>query len=545
MEQQLINDTRLLARLVPLETDRLEDFARQTSLELDLRVTIIDIQGLPLAETERPVDELENHLQRPEIQAALMGKTEINRRYSATLGTDMVYAAAPVLDGDGNFAAVLRLARSLAQVTAAVGQIRWVIFGAMLTGMAAVWILSAVLTGTFTRSLAALTRKARDFGRGHFRNQKEIASNDEIGQLEQVFNEMGDNIVRVMTSLTRERARVEHILRQLPVGVMVVDREGSVIAVNAVAQDILGTTKGEGLLVSQLTRNYQVNKFVGNLLAEGQNKQDEVNILDEAGRTKNIRLSGATVAGMNKEVVIVLQDITDLRQLEQQRKDLVANISHELRTPLTAIRGFAETVLDGQLDQDTARHFLDIIRSESLHLSRLLNELLNLSRLESGFRRKQGTSSVRQVAREAAELLGDMAAARETKIEIDMATDVQVAVEQDYLEQIIVNYIDNAIKYTPPGTKIKITADRMDDGFVRIAVTDNGPGIPGEDQDRLFQRFFRVEKSRKREAGGTGLGLTIVKHVVEGFGGQVGVVSHPQTGTSFWATLPAKIQQSE
>lgn len=538
LETELINDARLLAEFVSTLEPDLISYAEQVSRELDLRVTIIDMQGNPLAETWRSVDELENHIDRPEVQAALERRTEISRRYSATLGTDMIYAASPVIGSDGEVVAVFRLARSLEQVQAVVAAIRWVTFVAMLIGLIATWLFGYLLAGAFTKSLAALSRKARDFGRGIFTNQDEVWAKDEIGLLEQAFNEMGRNVVQVMANLSRERRRVEQILRHLPVGVLVIGGGGRMVAANTAAQDMLGTATAEGdLLLDQVTRNHQVNQFVNSLLEDRVARQEEVSLVDEEGRRLYIRLRGAAVEKGAGEVVVVLQDVTDLRLLEQQRKDLVANVSHELRTPLTAIQGYAETLLDGDLDENTTRQFIEIIRRESLRLSRLLNDLLNLSRLEGGKTRKQGVSNVAEVARGVMNVLADLAADKETEVSLDVAPDVQVAVDRDYLEQILMNYIDNAIKYTPPGTRVQVGADRLDDGYVRIAVSDNGPGIPVEDQTRVFQRFFRVEKSRHRKAGGTGLGLAIVKHVVEGFGGQVGVISNPRSGTSFWATL--------
>ena len=545
LEQVLIKDALLAAGFLnDLQSESLAEDVERIGRELDLRVTIIDTEGVPLAETERPVDELENHFDRPEVQAALGGQPGLSTRYSATVGQDMLYAAVPVYDDEGNAVAVFRLSRSLEQVTVAVSGIRRVIFIAMVGGLAAAWLATSLVAGATTRSLAILSAKARDFGRGVFNTVREIRSNDEMGHLEQVFNEMGDNIVSIMSKLTQERTRVEHILHQLPVGVLVVSAEGTLITANNAARDILAATStGEGKPLSQFSRNHKVNQFVNDLLSQGQQLQREIKLSGDNEGIRYVQFRGATVGEGEKEAVVVLQDVSSLRNLEQNRRELVANVSHELRTPLTAIRGFAETLLEGELDDETVRNFLNIIRNESLRMSRMLNDLLNLSRLESGVKRKEGSSNVLVAASDVAELFSELATAKQTNISIEIAPDIDVAVERDYLEQVLVNYLDNAIRYTPRGTHITVRADRLDSGFVRIAVSDDGPGIPEADQAKVFQRFFRVEKSRQREGGGTGLGLAIVRHLVEGFGGQVGVVSNPQTGTSFWAILPGTTKE--
>jgi two-component system phosphate regulon sensor histidine kinase PhoR len=288
-----------------------------------------------------------------------------------------------------------------------------------------------------------------------------------------------------------------------------------------------------------LTRNYQLLTFVRELAQGKAPERVETDTFSEDSRRKTLRLMGTTIQqGASTEIVVVLQDITDLKLLEQQRKDLVANISHEIRTPLTAIQGFAETLLDQETDLDTTRSFLGIIRDEAVRLSRLLSDILNLSRLEGGRSRKTGFCNLLEVAEDVVSILSEQARAKEQKLAININQKINVAVEGDYVRQVMMNYVDNAVKYSPQGTEIKIGAEIQDNGMARIAVIDNGPGISPQDQQRVFERFFRVDRSRQRQAGGTGLGLSIVKHLVEGFGGEVGVISHPGFGTSFWATLP-------
>ncbi|MTI94579.1 MAG: PAS domain-containing protein [Firmicutes bacterium] len=544
LEQTLLNEAQLMARISSsLIWEGLTDFSSEVSETLELRVTVIDSEGNPVAETYKPVDELENHLSRPEMQRALAGEAATSTRYSSTLASEVLYAAAPIYNAGNEIVGVFRLATPLTTIKNTLSAIRNGLLGAIVVGGLLFWLVGSLLAGRITSSLARLRQKAREIGKGVFSDQKTVISGDEVAELDLVFNEMSINIQKMITAANRERTRLEEIITNLPVGIIVLNQQGVVLAVNVIAQNMLDTgLGGVNKPFFQLTRESQINQFVNQVLGGERPQQTELILERPQGGKLFIRLHGAGVIrdsqGKNEEVVIVLQDITDLRRLEQQRRDLVANVSHELRTPLTAIQGFAETLLES--DDDLARNtrFLEIIRDESVRLSRLINDLLNLSRLESGHRRKSGEVEIKSVADSVVNLLSSQADARNQTLQVAVRSGIFVALDADYLEQIIMNYLENAIKYTPENTVIKIEADVLDNNFVRVAVIDSGPGIPPEEQHRLFERFFRVEKSRQRQSGGTGLGLAIVKHIVDGVGGQVGVISNQITGTSFWATLP-------
>ena len=545
LERDLVNNTKLLSGFIKdLDEEFLGNYAKDVSNTLGLRVTILDFEGRPLAETSKPVDELDNHLDRPEIQSALRGEVSTSLRYSHTVLGDMVYSAAPIYDASGEIIGFFRLSKSLNDIKVFINNIRFVIFFASGIGILSTWIFGGIIARAFTSSIDRLIEKAKEFGKGQFSPVTRVDSKDEISVLETVFNEMGENISQTMESVSKQRARLENILRNLPVGVLLINNKGIVEASNSAARDMLDTDiQDVNKPLIHLTRDYHVNDFVRNLL-KGEEQQIEVIITKSNGEKSFVRLKGAGLynnqGSSPEEIVVVLQDISDLRKLEQMRKDLVANVSHELRTPVTAIQGFAETLLDGGVDEGTTEHFLNIIKEESTRLSRLITDLLNLSKLESSEKiRKEGTSQLKETAHFVAKLLDDKIKNKNQKLILDLPKEIILAVEQDYVEQVLVNYIENAMKYTPSGTTITLTADKQDNGFARIVVIDNGPGIPEKDQARLFERFFRVEKSRQRNVGGTGLGLAIVKHIVEGFNGEVGLRSSKE-GTAFWATLPYK-----
>ncbi|QNO13692.1 HAMP domain-containing protein [Alkalicella caledoniensis] len=546
LKENLINNTTLLADYVQvLNVEQLHEYSFNITDTLGLRVTVIDIYGVPIAETLKPVGELENHLNRPEIQSALQGQITTASRYSTTVNSEMLYSAAPIYNESGEVIGFFRLAKPLVEIDETLSKIRFAIIGASLIGLVLTGVFGSLISGAITSSIDKLTAKAKKFGKGVFKPVTEIHTKDEIGELEKVFNEMGHNIGKMIENSSKEKARVENILRNLPVGVLVINQNGLVETSNSAARAILGADSGGGTKpLTHLTRDYQVNDFVMNLLSGVEQDEIEIILLNSTGENQFIRFKGAGVyknkVGQYEEIVVVLQDITDLRKLEQMRKDLVANVSHELRTPVTAIQGFAETLLDGDVDTETTDHFLGIIKTESLRLSRLITDLLNLSKLESNEKkRKEGSSNLKIVVESVVNLLKEKFESKGSSISIEVDEKINLAVDKDYVEQIIVNYLENAIKYTPVKTKITISAVPQDNGFVRIVVIDTGPGIPQRDQRRIFERFFRVEKSRQRGEGGTGLGLAIVKHIVEGFNGEVGVMSS-ESGTAFWATLPQK-----
>ncbi|SHK03534.1 two-component system, OmpR family, phosphate regulon sensor histidine kinase PhoR [Anaerobranca californiensis DSM 14826] len=544
LEKDLINNTKMLSGFIRfLDREFLNSYAEDVSHTLGFRVTILDINGKPLAETAKPVEQLDNHLDRPEIQSALQGKITTSKRYSDTIKEEMLYSAAPIYNVQGEIIGFFRLAKSLKDIQKFIYNIRLVIFLSIVIGILLTWIFGSIIAHAFTENINKLIVKAREFGKGHFSSRVKVIAQDEIGELEAVFNEMGNNISLMMENNAKEKTRIENILRSLPIGVLIINKKGIVVTSNNAAREMLNIDlKGVNKPLTYLTRDYQVNDFVNNLLKGHEQQQLEVVLKNKNGEPQFIRLKGAGLYRGNStipdEIVVVLQDVTDLRRLEQVRKDLVANISHELRTPVTAIQGFAETLLEGDVDEETTKHFLNIIKDESYRLSRLINDILNLSKLESSQeKRKEGICNLKDTAVRVLSLFNEKITEKAIEVKMDIPEDLILAVDKDYVEQVLVNYVDNAIKYTYPKTKITISGVKQDNGFARIVVIDNGPGIPIKDQARVFERFFRVEKSRQRDVGGTGLGLAIVKHIVEGFKGEVGVRSI-EKGTVFWATLP-------
>ncbi|MBY6277643.1 two-component system histidine kinase PnpS [Symbiobacterium thermophilum] len=342
--------------------------------------------------------------------------------------------------------------------------------------------------------------------------------------------------------LLAEKAQMDLILQHMADGILLLDERRRIVLVNPAAERMLGVSRHEALGRDHLevTHHFELDERLARVLATGRPEALEIRRAHPQEQILEARLALAPSGG-ERGVLVMLRDITRSRQLEQMRTEFVANVTHELRTPLTSIQGFAETLLEGALDEpETARHFVEIMLRESRHLGALIDELLDLSRVESGKFRMQRRPTV------PAELIAATAARFAQKAEragVQLVTEAPDGLplingDPDRLVQVLSNLVENAIKYTPAGGRITLSARRDGDG-VRIAVADTGAGIPQADLGRIFERFYRVDKARSRATGGTGLGLAIAKHIVEAHGGTIGVESEVGKGSTFTVILPA------
>ncbi|MBC7346383.1 MAG: PAS domain-containing protein [Clostridia bacterium] len=395
----------------------------------------------------------------------------------------------------------------------------------------------------FTQRLQELLPVAQAAARGDLEQQASIITGDEIGRLAAYFNEIIARWRGSLREISRERDQLDAILTSMSDGVMAVDRAGRVVLVNRAAREMLGVSAADpvGRSVLETVRHYEVDAAVQAVLAQGTRLEKEIRLHPTLPTT--YRLSLVPIVGEGGQrtgAVLVLQDVTQVRQLERLRSEFVANVSHELRTPLTSIKGFAETLLEGAAaDKGLRQKFLEIIITEANRLHRLIDDLLILSHAENRqFELKRGQADLHQVVAKVEELLLPLAQAKGLALQLDLPPTLpSLPIHEDYLGQILLNLMDNAVKYTPAGGKVTISA-RVANGELEVAVQDTGIGIPAEALPRLFERFFRVDKARSRELGGTGLGLAIVKHLLERHGGRIRVTSAPGKGTRFVFNLP-------
>ncbi|MEW6661133.1 MAG: two-component system histidine kinase PnpS [Bacillota bacterium] len=520
----------------------IDDLANRLGKEAAVRVTVIGKDGTVLGDSMENYARMENHLSRPEVRAALTGETGISTRYSSTLQTEMLYIALPVRGPDG-IAGAVRLAVPNTQVKQDLRHL-WRLLG-MATLMAGIFsvLLSFRLAASLTKPLKELSQAAKYIAIGNLHHRVYLHRNDEIGSLAHTINEMAATISDKVNEISSSRQRLATILHHLVSGVVVLDPTTKVQMANPAAVRFLGMAEAAmiGRHLLEVVRHPELNERVQAMAKGGKDGMLEIGLIHPEERVLQVYL--AVIPGRENKiagVLLVMHDITAIRRLEQVRKDFVANVSHELKTPITSIKGFVETLLDGALeDSATARRFLEIIDREAIRLSNLVDELLDLSQLEA---RKEITE--RQPVH-IPELVGEVLAEFESRL-ADGILGVRVEYPQkiplvlgsrERLKQVLVNLVDNAVKYTPAGGEIVIGAQVENQG-IKVWVKDSGEGIPAADVSRVFERFYRVDKGRSRRSGGTGLGLAIVKHIIENHGGQVGVESRLGSGSTFYFILP-------
>ena len=398
------------------------------------------------------------------------------------------------------------------------------------------------LTVRLADDLAETTEVVRRVAEGDFSRTLPAwaADSNELFHLEQGINATAAHLRERLVELSQEKSRLEAVLHNMADGVFLLDGRKKVVLLNPAAEAMFGISAGEAIGRDHLeiTHHFDLDQHLDRVLRTGQPANLEIRRARPEEQILEARL--ASSGGHGQGVLMVLQDITRARKLEQMRTDFVSNVTHELRTPLTSINGFAETLLEGALDDpETARHFVGIIKRESEHLGRLIEDILDLSRIEGGkWKVKKEWLHLAELAEETAGRLASKAESLGVDLRLEMPADLP-AIQGDpgRLAQVMLNLVDNALKYTPAGGSVTVAAEDLGQS-VRVKVIDTGAGIPKIDLPRLFERFYRVDKARSRATGGTGLGLSIVKHIVEAHGGTVGVESEIGKGSTFYFTLP-------
>ena len=509
--------------------------------EIDIRITIIDINGVVLGDSEKDPALMENHADRPEIKEALQGKTGKNIRYSSTLEIDMLYIAIPIIKNNQTLG-VARLSLPLTDVNKSIGNLRKIIILATAIALVIASVISLIISLTVTKPLREMTEVSQKISKGDFSKKLEFRSPDEIGQLALSLNQMSEDLENKIKIISEDRDKMEVVLSSVIEGIAAIDREGKIMLYNYAFEKIINfpRNKALGKFHWEIIRNNQLNKLLKETLQEGQTLTREIILFLPS--EKIFKASSAPLGGKSNiwGAVVVLNDITEIKRLERMRVEFVANVSHELRTPLTSIQGFIETLKDGAInDPEKAQHFLKIIEDQSNRLNNLIEDLLHLSKIESqeilmNFQSVNLKELIDQVILEFKEKIED----RKHHIKVNIYPHLsRLKVDPEQIKTVMRNLLDNAIKYTPDKGEISISAlEREKDIYIEIA--DNGMGISAEHLPRIFERFYRVNKDRSRKLGGTGLGLAIVKHIIQAHQGTIGVESKPGKGSKFFFTLP-------
>jgi two-component system phosphate regulon sensor histidine kinase PhoR len=530
---------------------QLESLVQRLGAASGTRITIISAGpwagslGTVMADSEVTPAMMENHRDRPEVQRALAGGVGQSVRHSATLGENMMYVAIP-LRVNGETYAIVRTAVPLTAVDAALSSLYWrIALAAVLAALAAA-VLGLWISRRLAGEVELVRQGAERFAQGDLRHTVASPNTREIAALADSLNTMARELDETIVTVTRQRNELQATLSSMSEGVLAFDSEQRVISLNDEAARLLEVDPAEARqhTIQEVVRNPALQRFVGDALA-GRGLIEADLILHVARQERHVQAHGTVLReaeGAGIGAVVVLNDITRLRRLEQVRREFVANVSHEIRTPVTSIKGFAETLLDGADENEADRlRFLTIISQQADRLAALVDDLLSLSRLEQ--EAEEPTLPIEEAdlcgpLQVAVDFCGLKASSKGVQLSATCPEDLRARIDQSLIERAVVNLIDNAIKYSEWGGHIDVRG-RVGDGEVVISVRDEGCGIAAEHLPRLFERFYRVDKARSREMGGTGLGLAIVKHVAQVHNGWVTVESTPGRGSTFEIHLPA------
>jgi len=519
----------------PAEVQRL---AMRLGASARARVTIVDAHGKVLGDSQvlaAEVEALENHTDREEIVRAYDGGVGVARRFSTTVKQQMVYAAVPYRHAGSS--GVLRVSLPLQDVDVAVGQLRMIMAVAAVLAMVFSVFMSFVSAHYATRTIRDLFSGARALVRVEPTHLAASPTGDEIGGLAGSINEMAQAFGETVSTLAQERDRFGAVLEGMGEALVALDGEGRVTLCNRAALALLGWSEAPlGSTLREAIEQPVLHDLAQRARREGKSEQ-EVGIETPGG--KHLLARATRLTGADGGVVLVMRDVTDLRRLEKVRRDFVANVSHELRTPVSTIRATAEALVEGALeDKEHAMRFAQAMLRNAERLSRIIADLLDLSRIEAG----EQTIDIQPVAvgaaaHRAVEIVEGAASKRELRIILDVQDGLAVQADEAALDHVMLNLLDNAVKYSSEGGHVLVWARRAG-ARVRIEIRDDGPGVPERDRERIFERFYRVDKGRSRQVGGTGLGLSIVRHLMESMRGKVGFVPNHPRGSVFWLELP-------
>ena len=537
----------MLDLLAPIARERLarpnldpQTWVRQLAADSGMRVTLIRPDGVVFADSsvERAsIAAMENHLHRPEVQAALAQGRGMDVRRSATTGHTYVYVAR-TLSGPEGKPLILRLAEPLEQLSALRGRLAAAMALSALAAGIAILFTSLWLDRRLFEPLSRLIAGAQDLALGRATRVAVPEDEDELSDLALALNRLAAAAEEQFAAVSKERDRLQEILAGMSEGVLVVDAGARALMINPAFYRLFGLDGDfTGRRVLEIIRHPGVARLVEDTLRLGEPQSAPIELATLERRT--LLLASAALSG---GAVVAVRDTTELTRVADMRRDFVANVSHELKTPLAAIRGYAETLRDGALEEPaTARRFNERILDQCRRLQALLDDLLTLSRLEGvASALELEPVDLHALVRRAVELLAATAREKRVEIEVEQSPVPPLLGDAEGLERLLVNLLDNAIKYNRPEGKVVLRLARTD-GEALLEVGDTGIGIPPDSIPRIFERFYRVDKGRAREEGGTGLGLAIVKHVAQAHGGQVEVESRVGHGSTFRVRLPIRV----
>ncbi len=548
-EQQLLANARLMqTSIAPIFSDpnlqSRQKSCKSLSEQSSSRISLIKQSGEVICDAWQSPNKMDNHNDRPEIIQALEQGNGVSTRYSRTIKKTMIYVALKI-DSPLEEPIVLRLSIPITTLKTVFRDSRNKIF---LLGIAVILFVAAV-TWYFSRRISypleVMKKGAENFAKGRFNHHLPIIGSEEISSLAVTMNQMAGDLSTKLETIQHQQSQLDAVFTSMQEGVFAVNSESRLFALNPSAAEILGiqleTAMDKNIL--EVVRNTKLNALLTKIL-ESSDTLGEIFSIESGDKTRTIQIHGKMLkyeTGKKLGALVVMNDITELKRLENIRRDFVANVSHELKTPITSIKGAVETLETGAMAHpEDAKRFLEMIHKNSDRLNRIIEDLLSLSRIEQSNDIQSipfEMGSLQSIIQESIQSCEMKAADKSIRIITTTSGDIQLPINAPLLEEAIVNLLDNAIKYSGTGTQVSISVEQTET-MVELHVKDSGNGIPEEHLPRLFERFYRVDKARSRNLGGTGLGLAIVKHIVQIHGGRINVSSKIGEGSIFTLHLP-------
>lgn len=551
-EAELLHQAQLVAatyadatelRTTPADQGGLHALAHRLGDASTGRVTFLTKDGRVLGDSHVHADQLhqlDDHGGREEVQAALASPRAwaSARRWSATLNRDMLYVAL-VTSADPH-GIIIRVSLPTDRVDAPLHHMSRILALVTIVGIVVAGLMPLLASGLLSRDLGRVMEQTTSIARGETPAPDEDASLIDLGGVGSAVQDLSTDLQNAVSTLARERRQLEAVLGSMSEGILALDTEDRVTLVNGAFTKLLGCSpEDRGRPVADAIDEPELIAHIQDAEA---GETHEIT-LEHAVHGENRLLLARIERRVTRDTVVVLHDVTNLRRLENIRRDFVANVSHELRTPVSIVQASAEALQDGAMEEPVfANQFLDAILRNTERLGMLISDLLSLSRIEEGrYSLVLASLQLRPIIDEVLDVLALRAKARNHTLSVEIPRGTMLVCDAGALEQVLMNLLENAMKYTPDGGTIALRAVHATEGRVLLEVADNGPGIDPAHHDRVFERFYRVDSGRSREVGGTGLGLAIVKHLCETMNGHTGVRANRPKGSVFWVELAGQL----
>lgn len=508
---------------------KLDSVIKDLGAQINSRITIIDINGKVIADSKANPNSMDNHADRPEVVKALQSGIGTSVRHSYTINQDMMYVATPLKVNNTLFG-VTRLSIFMEDYARLIDSLEYKILQIVIIVAVISCLLALFLSRTLTRPIILLAKASKDVANGNFSIRTNIKTNDELKSLGDSFNNMIERLESLFNQTNSQKDELNKIISSIQEGLVVINNSGLITLCNDSFKNITGYDALIGKHYWEIIRDNQANKTIKKMI------ESETNITSEIELKNDFYICSANHINDKSELVLIFYNISELKKLENIKRDFVVNVSHELRTPLTVIKGYIETIED-DIDEKNQK-YISIIKNHTNRLINIVQDLLTVSQLEEiNVKLDISEIDVKLLFDSLRNTFDQKLKNKNIELLIDYNNNINgFKADAFKLEQMFINLIDNAIKYTEKGS-IKVTATPESD-HVKFVVSDTGIGIPIKDQDRIFERFYTVDKSRSRQLAGTGLGLSIVKHIVNLHRGKISLESEIEIGSKFTVLLP-------